>query len=196
MAQKVGLGLAGYQFKKFDSGREAFVSGVFEDAAKANAAVLRLGERGIARERINVVMSEELRKRLGEGGQQLEIEKGTKAAEGLGTGGAIGGTLGAVVGLVAAAGASLAIPGLGIVLAGPLAAALVGAGAGGATGGLLGLLVGAGMPEYRAKYYEERVKGGGVVLAIEAGSEAEADQVERELKDAGAEDIKQDEKRS
>ena len=42
---------------------------------------------------------------------------------------------------VAAAGTSLAIPGLGVVIAGPLAAALAGAGAGAATGGLLGAQV-------------------------------------------------------
>ena len=55
---------------------------------------------------------------------------------------------------IAAIGTSLVIPGLGLVVAGPLAAALAGAGAGGTAGGLIGALVGHGMPEDRTKKYE------------------------------------------
>lgn len=49
----------------------------------------------------------------------------------MGIGSAIGGTIGAVAAAVAAAGTSLVFPGLGIVVAGPLAASLAGGGAGG-----------------------------------------------------------------
>ena len=52
-------------------------------------------------------------------------------------------------------GTSLVIPGLGLIIAGPLAAGLAGAGAGGITGGLIGALVGSGIPEDRAKIYED-----------------------------------------
>ncbi|MDX5345770.1 MAG: hypothetical protein LPJ89_01900, partial [Hymenobacteraceae bacterium] len=76
------------------------------------------------------------------------------------------GTLGAIIGAVAAIGTSVAIPGLGLVVAGPLAAGLAGAGAGGLTGGLLGALVGAGIPEERAKVYETGIKEGNIVLAF------------------------------
>lgn len=82
--------------------------------------------------------------------KEFAIETGTHAADGAGIGGAVGAALAAI----AAVGTSLAIPGLGLVVAGPLAAALAGAGAGGATGGLLGALIGAGIPEHRAKVYD------------------------------------------
>jgi hypothetical protein len=39
-------------------------------------------------------------------------------------------------------------------------------GVGGAVGGLVGALVGMGIPEYEAKRYEGRVKGGGTPLSV------------------------------
>jgi hypothetical protein len=45
-------------------------------------------------------------------------------------------------------------------------AALTGVGVGGAIGGLTGALVGMGIPEYEAKRYEGRVKGGGILLSV------------------------------
>lgn len=179
----------GHRFGTFDNGRSRFVSGVFEDIKDAERAVVELQERGYTRDEITVLMSEDTRRRYL--GQAPEIEKGSKAAEGLGTGAAIGGTLGAIAGAIAAVGTSLVIPGLGLVVAGPLAAALAGAGAGGAAGGLLGTLIGAGIPEYEAKEYEKRVKGGDVVVGVEARSEDEADEIEDRLDDLGADDVKQ-----
>ncbi len=68
--------------------------------------------------------------------QYADSELGNKAAEGAGVGGAIGGTVGAIAAAIAAIGTSLVLPGLGLVIAGPIAAALAGAGAGaGAAGG-------------------------------------------------------------
>jgi hypothetical protein len=191
MPQRVGFGLADYKFKKFDSGRTAFVSGVFNDPRAADRAVTTLERRGFGRDQITVLMSEDVRRRLLERDEKLEIEKGTKAAEGLAAGGALGGVVGAVLGAIAAAGSTLVVPPLGLAIAGPIAAALAGAGAGGATGGLIGLLVGAGMPEYQAKHYEARLKEGGVVVGVEARTEGEADEVEHELKEAGAEEVKE-----
>lgn len=187
-----GKGADSFRFGTFESGRIKFVSGIFDELEEAEQAVVALEQRGYGRDQITVLMSDELRQKyLGTEGTTLEIEKGTKAVKGLGAGGALGGTLGAIVGAVAAVGTSLVIPGLGLVVAGPLAGALAGAGAGGATGGLLGALVGAGMPEYRARYYEERLKKGGIVVGVEARSEDEVDQIEDELEEHGAEDVKQ-----
>ena len=63
---------------------------------------------------------------------------GSKVMEGVGAGSAIGGVVGATVGILAAIGTSIVIPGLGLVLAGPIALGLAGAGAGAVTGGVLG----------------------------------------------------------
>ena len=86
-------------------------------------------------------MSKETRERHFAGttaGQETEL--GNKA--GAGIGGAIGSTVGAIIAAVAAVGTSLALPGLGLVIAGPLAAAIAGAGAGAAGDGLIGARVG------------------------------------------------------
>lgn len=154
------------------------VTGLFRDRASAERAYQAAKDRGYSASEVDVVMSEETRKR-----EYLtdprQTELGSKAAEGAGVGGAIGGTIGAIAAAVAAAGTSLAIPGLGVVIAGPLAAALAGAGAGAATGGLLGALIGWGIPEERVKEYEQGVKEGGVVIAVKPRSAEDADYLER-----------------
>src|SRR6185369_16437972 len=88
--------------------------------------------------------------------------------------GAIGGTVGAVLAAIAAVGTTIAIPGLGLVIAGPLAAAIAGAGAGGAAGGLVGALVGWGIPEERVKRYEAGIKEGGILMGVKSRSDADA----------------------
>src|SRR4029077_4906852 len=92
--------------------------------------------------------------------KEFAVQTRSHAADGLGIGGAIGGKVGAVLLAIAAVGTAIAIPGLGLLVAGPIAAALAGAGAGGVTGGLIGLLIGTGIPEHRAKVYETGVRGG------------------------------------
>jgi hypothetical protein len=55
---------------------------------------------------------------------------------------------------------------------------LAGAGAGGATGGLIGALIGAGIPEERAKYYEEGIKNGGTVIGVRPRNDEDAEYLE------------------
>jgi hypothetical protein len=83
-----------------------------------------------------------------------------------GKGAATGGALGAITGGILAV-ASLGIPG-GVVVAGPLAAALGGL----ATGGLAGALMGAGLTEDEAKIYEAEIKDGAVLVGVEAADPA------------------------
>ncbi len=92
--------------------------------------------------------------------------------------------------LIAAVGTTIAIPGLGLFIAGPIAAALAGAGAGGATGGLIGLLIGTGIPEHHAKVYDTGVRGGGILLGVEAKTSDEIDKLETLLEDIGAEYVR------
>lgn len=44
--------------------------------------------------------------------------------------------------------------------------ALTGVGIGGAIGGISGALIGMGIPEYKAKRYQGRVKEGGILLSV------------------------------
>lgn len=90
------------------------------------------------------------------------------ASTGAGTGATLGTVLGGGAGLLAGIG-SLAIPGIGpLVAAGWLVAALTGAGVGAAAGGLVGSLTGAGVSEADAQTYQEGVNSGGTLVTVRA----------------------------
>ncbi len=156
------------------------MTGMFTDKESSESAYKSLRDRGYTDDEINVMMSDETRDKYYGEGKDVDSELGSKAAEGTGIGGAIGGTLGAVIAGIAAIGTNLFLPGLGLVVWGPLAAALAGAGAGGVAGGLVGALIGAGIPEDRAKVYEEGIKGGGTVLGVRPRSTEDADYFEND----------------
>ena len=141
------------------------VTGLFPDRESAERAYGSIRERGYNDDDVNLVMSDKTRKQHF-AVDDRETELGNKALEGAGTGAAIGGAVGATLAALAAIGTTLALPGLGLLVAGPIAAALAGAGAGGATGGLIGALVGAGIPEERVKDYEEGIKRGGIMMGV------------------------------
>jgi len=116
-------------------------------------------------------------------------EKETKAPEGATAGGTVGLGVGAVLGWLAGIG-SLAIPGVGpFIAAGPIMAALGGAAVGGATGGLVGALVGLGIPEYEAKRYEGKVRGGNILISVHTEDAAQRTRAKEIFKQANAEDI-------
>jgi len=158
------------------------LTGMFRDRENTENAYRSLKERGYTDDEINVLMSEDTRNRYW-GDDADNSELGNKALEGTGAGGAIGGTLGAILGGVAAIGTNLVIPGLGLVVAGPIAAALAGAGAGALTGGLAGALIGWGIPEERAKFYEGGIREGGTVLGVRPRTDEDADYFENEWRD-------------
>lgn len=165
-----------------------YVTGLFRDRDSAERAYQSVTERGYTDKDVNLIMSDETRKRHFGGGTQ-ETELGNKAAEGAGIGGAIGGTVGAIAAAVAAVGTSIAIPGLGLVVAGPVAAALAGAGAGAAGGGLLGALIGWGIPEERVKHYEEGIKQGGIVMGVKPRTPEDAAHFEQTWRGYNGEQI-------
>jgi len=135
--------------------------------------------RGYSDDEINIMMSDETKHKylVRDPGSKVV---GTKAAEGAGVGGAVGGTLGAIIGGIVGMGTNFILPGLGIVLWGPIAAALAGAGAGGLTGGLVGALAGWGMTEERARLYEKGVKNGGTVIGVHPKNADDATYFQRE----------------
>jgi hypothetical protein len=170
------------------SNSNRMMTGMFRDRESAERAYRSLNARGYSKDDVNVIMSDDTRKRHFSD-THTETELGNKALEGAGAGSAIGGTLGAIVGALAALGTSVALPGLGLVIAGPLAAGLAGAGAGGLTGGLLGALVGSGIPEERAKVYESGVKEGGIVMGVTPRNEEDARYFENEWRNSNGEYI-------
>ena len=155
------------------------VTGLFPDRTSAEAAYSAAEARGYTASDMNLVMSDETRKTHFSGTTAgKETELGNKAAEGAGIGGAIGGTVGAIAAAIAAVGTSIAVPGLGLVIAGPIAAAIAGAGAGAAGGGLIGALVGWNMPEERVKEYEEGMKKGGILMGLRTRDDSDAEHLE------------------
>lgn len=123
------------------------------------------------------------------GTRDFAHEQHTKAPEGATTGAATGGALGGVVGLLAGIGL-LAIPGLGpFIAAGPIMATLSGAAIGAGVGGLTGALIGMGIPEFEAKRYEGKVKGGNALISAHADNNDEVSTAKRIFEQNGAEDI-------
>lgn len=154
------------------AGESGMITALFRNRHDAEEAFRFLRDRGYDQSDVNVLMSEETRSHQFLLGPETEL--GNKAAKGAGVGAGIGGAVGAIAAAVAAVGTSIAVPGLGLVIAGPIAAALAGAGAGGAAGGLIGALVGAGIPEERVKHYESGLKAGGILLGVHPHSPQEA----------------------
>jgi hypothetical protein len=155
-----------------------YLTGLFPDRDSAERAYQGVVDRGYKHDDVNLVMSDETRERhFGkEAGRPTEL--GTKAAEGAGIGAGIGGTVGAIAAAVAAVGTSIALPGLGLVIAGPITAALAGAGAGGAAGSLVGALIGWNIPEERIKEYESGIKEGGILMGVRPRNDDDATHLE------------------
>jgi len=116
-------------------------------------------------------------------------EQHTKAPEGAAAGAVAGGLLAGALGWLVGIG-SLAIPGVGpFIAAGPILAALGGAAAGGAAGVLTGALIGYGIPEYEAKQYESKVKGGNILISVHTEDTRQRDKAKDIFQRAHAEDI-------
>lgn len=171
--------------------RDNLVTGLYSSPEHAGRAYEDLTTRhGYKANDISVLMSDETRQHhFGDAKPGAEFKTGSKAAEGAGIGGAAGLGVGATLGALLAAATSIAIPGVGLIVAGPIAGAIAGAGAGGAAGTLLGALIGAGIPEERAKVYDDGIRSGGIVLGTRARDDAHAAELERDFTSHGGRDI-------
>jgi hypothetical protein len=135
------------------------ITGIFTSRVRAEQAVDELMRAGFATEDVSLLMSESTQ------GREFAIKRSTKAPEAAATGAALGGVLGAVAAGLAAVG-SITVPGLALVAAGPVVAALTGLGVGAAAGGLTGALIGLGVPEHEAKFYAKEIEKGGILVGV------------------------------
>ena len=149
------------------------MTAIFSDRDAAETAYNALLAHGFSKDDVNIVMTDETRKQHFDARDSDDSALTDKALEGAGKGSAIGGTVGAVAAAIAAIGTTLVLPGLGLLIAGPLAAGLAGAGAGGLAGGLIGAFVNSGIPEETARAYEEGLRGGGIVVGVHPRDEAD-----------------------
>lgn len=168
---------------------DKMVTGVFRNRMDAEQAFEYVRGLGYADSEVNVLMSDQTRASFLPSSTEEKHPAGTLATEGMGVGGALGTAIGATIAAIAAVGTSLAIPGLGIVIAGPLAAALAGGGAGAVTGGLVGLLAGAGMTEQNAEAYQEALRNGGVALGVVPHSSEDASDIQNRFKELNGENV-------
>src|SRR6185436_19481381 len=132
-------------------------TGLFKTRSGAERAVENLVDYGFSREDISLLMSDATR------GREFALQMATKAPEGAAAGATIGGAIGAIAAGLVVLGV-LVVPGLALVAAGPLVATLAGLGAGAAAGGVAGALIGLGLPEHEAKFYNEAIEKGGILV--------------------------------
>jgi hypothetical protein len=104
-------------------------------------------------------------------GADMRDSVGNKADEGAASGALTGGVVGTITGLLVGLGA-VAIPGIGpVMLAGAtattLATTLSGGAIGAAAGSLFGALVGLGIPEERARVYNDRLSRGDYLVIVD-----------------------------
>jgi len=143
---------------------------LFHSYNAAEEAVRDLNEKGFKNKDISVVMRDTDEARNLVKSTKSKIGKG--AAGGATTGGIIGGIAGLLIGL-----GVITIPGIGgVLVAGPLLAALgitgavgstiSGAATGALAGGLIGGLLALGLDEKTAKDYEQGVKEGDILLTV------------------------------
>ncbi|WP_231864253.1 hypothetical protein [Sorangium cellulosum] len=156
--------------------RPKLVTGLVRTWSDAERSVERVMSCGYTRDAISLVMS---------AGRDHRAVDGTAGAAA-----DVGGAAGAASTALVVLGAGAVFPGLGLVAAGPIEAALAGAGAGGAAGGLVDALVGAGIPEHRASIYDSGLRQGAILVGVNASSERDAEILELILEYAGAEDVR------
>jgi len=159
------------------------VLGIFRSESALDSAVNQLKQNGFRNADISALLPSE------NSSKEFAVTNTPKTPEGASTGAvsglALGGTLGWLVGV-----GSLAIPGLGaLIAAGPIMGMLAGAGVGASVGGLTGALIGLGLPEYEANRFEGQIKNGGLLLSAHCDDSHWADRAEEIFKTAGAKDV-------
>ena len=167
------------------------VTGVFESREDAQNAVGALRSLGIPEKKIGVLSPGSSTEQLEEGVPVSDTEDpGMGKAMGAAVGGAMGAAGGATLGLAAA---SLAIPGIGPVIAfGMVGAALlgvVGAAAGSAVGDTVEEELGEGIPHEDIYLYKNALRHGHSVVIAYAQDEDQSDKASEVMINAGAEDL-------
>lgn len=157
---------------------EEILIAAFPERERADTVIDQLKEAGYRAEDVSIIT------RADHG----IMRTSEKTGGGVGAGAVAGGTIGGVAGLLLAA--------MGIVIVGPISAllglggligtTLTGAVIGAATGGLVAALTQLGVPEDRAREYEDTVRSGGVILAVPI-HDLTKENIRRILEDNGAE---------
>lgn len=156
---------------------------IANSSEQASSVITKLNAAGFGLDEISVLMPDK------SGRRDFAHERNSKAPEGTAAGASAGGLVGGFIGLLAGLG-TLAIPGVGaLIAAGPLLATLSGAAVGAAIGGAGGAFIGMGIPEYVAKRYEGKIVGGNILLAVHVKDADDAVRAKEIMELCAAEDI-------
>lgn len=158
------------------------VTATFKTRHAVESTLHQLETLGIKDESISLILTDETR------GNSFNMKESSKAPEGFAAGATTGGLAGVVLGALAGA-SVLTIPGVNLVVFGTAISATFGAAGGATTGALLGALVGSGISEHEAKIYEDEVKKGSALLAVNCKDKDQRDAVERILEQEDAYNI-------
>lgn len=171
------------------TGKRRMITGLFSEGEGAARAYQACVDRGYDIGEVNALMSEDTRHRCFSDGSEITTLLAQRKSAGGELGGPKGGRVEILIAVVAAVGTALALPALGFVAAGPVAAALTAAGAAGLASGLVGALADWGIPEQRVRHYEQGIRDGGILMMVEPRSEEDARQIEQEWKAIGGRDV-------
>lgn len=164
------------------------LTALFDTGAAAERAYLSCVERGYEVGEVNVIVSEGTRKKLLTTEDEIKAELAEHKAEGGELGGPTGGRVGVLVTILAAVGAAVAIPAIGFA-AGPIAVALAAAGAAGVAGGLIAVAGDWGIPKERVKAYESAIRGGAILMRVDARSPEDARAIAKDWQGFGAREL-------
>jgi rhodanese-related sulfurtransferase len=148
------------------------VVGVFTTTGQANRAIEALHRAGFSNEQVGFVArhSNTMPGSAGSPGyapDDVAAGEPSPQAEATAAGAISGGVLGGILGAAAA----LLIPGFGPAIAGGvLAATLGGIAIGAVAGGLIGALTSMGIPEEEARYYQDELHAGRIIVTVNAGN--------------------------
>jgi hypothetical protein len=171
------------------SADRSIVTGLFRDSAAVERAYEIAVDQGYGIDDVNVVMSDDTRRRYYSDDRPVDTDLAKKTKEGGELGGPTGGRAGLAISIVAAVGAALAVPGLGFVMAGPIAVALAGAGAAGLAAGLIGALADWGLPEARVRAYEADIRDGAILVAVKTKSPEDGGRIAERWRALGGRDV-------
>lgn len=131
-----------------------YITEIFLSSAAAEKAYMYAIQCGYSEKDINIIMSEDSKHRY----YDSILTDSNNTLEDVAKGGTVGGTVGGTIGALIALGTSVLIPGLGFIIAGPLAGAVAGT--------LMGTVLALGVSEKNAQEYEEEIKAGAIILSV------------------------------
>lgn len=157
------------------------ITGLFESPTQARIAVEEVERLGVSQNDISVVANGTYNK------DDFAVEESNKAAEGAIVGAATTGVIAALAASLTAVG-TVATGGAGLLVAGPVVAALAAGGAGAAAGATVGAIVGAFIPEHEIKFYEDAIEKGSVLIGVKYNSDNKSE-IKEAFEHAGADKV-------